>query len=82
MCTLTVFVPLHVDLWSCIGLYSPVNDVRFNCVILISRAEKKSMTPSKMTFRSFKRCIVDELNSDLSQVPWSVIDIFDDINDR
>ena len=37
------------------------------------------MTPSKMTFRSFKHCNVDELNSGLSQVPWSVIDVFDDI---
>ena len=35
-----------------------------------------------MTFHTFKHCNVDELNSDLSQVPWSVIDVFDNINDR
>ena len=40
------------------------------------------MPPSKMTFRSFKHCNVDELNSNLSEAPWPVIDVFDDINDK
>ena len=34
------------------------------------------------TIRSFKKCNVDELVSDLENSPWSVMDIFDSIDDK
>ena len=43
------------------------------------------MTPSKMTFHSFKRCNMDELNSDYfksNALHATSVDVFDDINDR
>ena len=38
--------------------------------------------PKMKLIRSFKRCNKEELMSDLIRVPWHIIDIFEDIDDK
>ena len=42
--------------------------------------EKRS--PQIRSIRSYKKCYVDELVQDLENSPWSVMDIFDSIDDK
>ena len=51
-------------------------------VYAILRLKKQRPKPVYITTRSFKHYQPETFYADTEQVPWSVFDVFDDVNDK
>ena len=59
---------------------SSISDHDLPYVVL--RIKKEHLKPTYMTGRSFKGYAADRFYKDMSEVPWSLLDIFDDAEDK
>ena len=57
-----------------------VSDHDIVCATL--RLKNQRQKPTYITTRSFKRYQPDQFHGDISKVPWSVLDVFDDLEDK
>ena len=51
-------------------------------VYAILRLKKQRPKPVYITTRSFKHYQPEKFYADIEQAPWSVLDVFDDVNDK
>ena len=59
---------------------SSISDHDLPYVVLRIKKERRKLT--YMTVRSFKGYAADRFYKDMSKVPWSLLDIFDDAEDK
>ena len=61
-------------------MHSSISD--HDLVYAVLRLKKERPKPVYITTRSFKRYRANDFYADVSQTPWSVIDVFDDADDK